>query len=148
MGMPRPAFQIELLVAGPPAEVWARLWDLDRHTAAVPLTTVREQPPAGQSGAGLRQGARFTARTALGPVRLDDDMVVRTWDPPRHAVVDKVGRVLSGRIEVHLRPEGSGTRLRWSQTFGAAWVPDALAGLVSRPVGAAYRRTLVRITRP
>ena len=144
LGMPRPAFEVHLLVPGPPEQVWARLWDLDRHTAAVPLTTVS----AGASSPVLREGARFTARTALGPVRIDDDMLVRSWEPPRHAVVDKVGRLLSGRIEVHLRAEGADTRLRWTQTFGAAWVHDALAGWAARPVRAAYRRTLVRITRP
>ncbi|QFG67545.1 hypothetical protein [Ornithinimicrobium pratense] len=141
--MPRPAFQIELLVAGPPAQVWDRLWDLDRHTAAVPLTTV-----GAGSSPGLRQGARFTARTALGPFRIDDHMLVRSWDPPRHAVLDKVGRVLSGRIEVDLRAEGADTHLCWIQTFGAVGVPDTLAGWAARPVRAAYRRTLAQITRP
>ena len=38
--MPSPDFEIDLLVPGHPEDVWARLWDLDRHTAAVPLTTV------------------------------------------------------------------------------------------------------------
>ena len=158
--MPRPAFEGDLLVAGPPEQVWARLWDLDRHTSAIPLTTVaadlatsgERDAAAAPSPSGLRQDARFTARTALGPVGFDDDMVVRAWDPPRRAVIDKVGRVLTGRIEVHLRPAGPDTQLRWAQTFGAGLgtlrVPGAVAGLAARPVRAAYRQALVRITRP
>lgn len=153
--MPRPAFEVDLLVPGPPEQVWARLWDLDRHTAAIPLTTVTAGPstaidsgPPDPSRSGLRQGARFTARTSLGPVNLDDEMVVRTWDPPRRAVIDKVGRVLTGSIEAQLSPAGPDTRLRWVQTVGAARVPDTLAGLAARPARAAYRWALVRITRP
>lgn len=156
--MPRPAFEVDLLVAGPPEQVWARLWDLDRHTAAIPFTTVAAATSADHDAAatpspsGLRQDARFTARTALGPVGFDDDMVVRAWDPPRRAVIDKVGRVLTGRIEVRLRPAGPDTQLHWTQTFGAGLgtlrVPGALAGLAARPVRAAYRQALVRITRP
>lgn len=153
--MPRPAFEVDLLVPGSPEQVWARLWDLDRHTAAIPLTTVTAGPSAtlatgapDPSPSGLRQGARFTARTSLGPVDLDDEMVVRAWDPPRRAVVDKVGRMLTGSIEVQLHPDGPGTRLRWAQTFRVARVPDTLAGLAARPVRAGYRWALVRITRP
>lgn len=172
--MPRPAFALDLLVPGPPEQVWARLWDLDRHTAAIPFTTVTTVTsattartpttattstttpdpggPADSSRAGLAQGVRFTARTALGPFGLDDDMVVRAWDPPQHAVIEKVGAVLGGTIEIDLRPAGSSTRLRWTQTIearlGRARVPHALAGLAARPVRAAYRRALVRITRP
>lgn len=142
--MPRPAFTIDLLVTGPPHQVWSRLWDLDRHTAAVPLTTVRPRTPSAALGAG----SRFTARTALGPVGVDDDMLVRGWDPPHHAVVDKVGRVLTGTIEVVLEPAGQDTRLRWSQSYGVTRVPDQVVALARPGVRAAYRRALVRITRP
>lgn len=173
--MPLPAFHLDLLVPGPPEQVWARLWDLDRHSAAIPftrVTTVAVSPgsgaradhgspapanhaapaPANDAAPGLAEGVRFTARTALGRLGLDDVMVVRAWDPPRHAVIEKVGAVLGGTIEVNLRPAGPGTRLRWAQTIGArlgtARVPDALAVLAARPVRAAYRRALVRIARP
>lgn len=149
--MPRPAFEIDLLVPGLPEQVWARLWDLRRHTAAIPLTTVTTTTSL-DAGPDLAEGTSFTARTALGPFGLDDDMVVRAWDPPRHAVIDKVGRILTGTIEVDLRPAGPDSRLRWAQSFGAtlgtARVPDALAGLAAGPVRTAYRRALLRIARP
>ena len=95
--MPRPAFELELLVPGAPEEVWARLWALGRHTEAVPLTVVR--------GPALRAGSSFVARTAVGPVGFDDVMEVRAWDPPHRAVVAKVGRVLGGSIEARLVAE-------------------------------------------
>lgn len=135
-----PQFTIDLVVPGRPAEVWERLWDLDRHTAAVPLTTVSGEP--------IGQGARFTARTAVGRLGLDDVMVVRSWEPHRRAVVEKVGRVLRGSIEVTLAPVTDGTLVRWRQTYGATLVPDRLAGLARPAVRAAYRSALRRITAP
>ena len=138
--MPSPAIDIDLLVPGPPEEVWARLWDLDRHTSAVPLTTLH--------GGSLGPGAIFTARTGVGPLGLDDDMAVVQWEPPHRAVVDKTGRVLRGSIEVTLRPAGPDTRLRWHQSYGVTRVPDALARVAAPAVRAAYLLALRRITRP
>jgi len=135
-----PEFTLDLVVVGEPDQVWERLWDLRRHTATVPLTTV--------SGGPLGPGARFTGRTAVGPVGLDDVMVVRAWDPPRHAAVAKVGRVLHGSIEVTLEPVADGTLLRWHQHYGAALVPGRLAALARPVVRAAYLSALRRITAP
>ncbi len=136
--MPRPTFSLELAVAAPPDVVWDRLWDLDRHTAAVPLTTVTGDLPG--------PGARFTGRTAFGPLHLDDHMVVRVWEPPRRAVVEKVGRVLRGEVEVLLETDPAGTRVSWRQSYGAARVPDRLAALARPAVRTAYLLALRRIT--
>ena len=135
-----PQFVIDLVVPGTPAQVWDRLWDLDRHTAAVPLTSV--------TGGPLGEGARFTGRTAVGRAGFDDDMVVRCWDPPRRATVEKVGRVLGGTIEATLEPVADGTLLRWRQTYGAPLLPARLAALARPAVRAAYRSALTRITAP
>ncbi|MFK5634445.1 MULTISPECIES: SRPBCC family protein [unclassified Ornithinimicrobium] len=129
-------FELELHVPDPPDVVWARLWDLDRHTASVPLTRV-----AGRVG----PGERFVARTSVGPLGFDDVMVVRSWEPPRRAVVDKVGRVLAGRIEVDVVPDGPGTVVRWRQEYGAPLVPDRVAALGAPLVRSGYRRSLARI---
>lgn len=144
--MPRPTFTLELLVEGEPEQVWDRLWDLDRHTAAVPLTDVR-----GAGSEPLHEGARFTARTGLGPVGVDDDMVVRLWEPPRHAVIEKVGRVLGGSLEVTLAPvrdQPARTLLRWRQSYSVTRLPDRLTGLARPAVRTAYRIALRRITAP
>jgi carbon monoxide dehydrogenase subunit G len=129
-------FELELHAPDPPDVVWARLWDLDRHTAAVPLTRV-----TGRAGAD----GRFVARTSVGPLGFDDVMVVRTWDPPRRAVVDKVGRVITGGIEVDLVPVGAGTRVRWQQGYAVPLLPDRVAALAAPVVRRGYRRALARI---
>lgn len=134
------SFWFDILVPGPPEQVWLRLWDLDRHTAAIPLTTT--------SGEQLGPGARFTARTGVGPVGFDDDMVVRSWDPPQRAVIDKIGRPLTGNLVATLRPAGADTRIRWEQTYAVTGVPDALAALAAPVVRAAYLRAVRGITRP
>ena len=133
-------FWFDVLVPGAPAQVWERLWDLDRHTAAIPLTTTLGGP--------LGPGAGFVARTRLGPVAVDDEMVVRLWEPHEHAVIEKVGRPLTGQIEVTLRPAGADTRLRWEQRYAVARVPGALAALAAPAVRAAYLRAVRQITRP
>ena len=145
--MRQPRFSFELTVPGGPEQVWARLWNLNRHTAAVPFTSA--------AGGPLGAGVRFAARTGVGRVGFDDVMLVREWDPPHRAVIDKVGRVLTGTIEVTLAPGepqgGTGTPttlVRWSQRYGATKVPDALASLVAPAVRAAYRTAVRRITRP
>ncbi|WP_066638467.1 SRPBCC family protein [Serinicoccus hydrothermalis] len=134
------SFWFDVLVPGPPEQVWGRLWDLERHTAAIPLTTALGGP--------LGPGAGFVARTRLGPVRIDDEMVVREWSPPAHAVVEKVGRPLGGRIEVSLRAAGPDTRVRWEQGYAVTGVPDALAALAAPAVRAAYLRAVRQITAP
>ena len=138
--MPRPSFVIELRMLEPPDVVWARLWDLDRHTVAVPFTRV-----ASVDGHPLAADSEFVARTALGPFGFDDRMVVREWRPTEHAVVEKVGRWLSGTITVDLVRDGDGSRLVWRQSFGARFIPDPAGALVTPMVRAGYRRSLRRI---
>ncbi len=136
----RPRFSIDLIVPGEPADVWRRLWDLDRHTAAVPLTTA--------TGGPLGPGVRFRGRTGVGPLGFDDVMVVRGWEEPRHAVVDKVGPVLRGTIEATLEPVRDGTLLRWRQSFGATFLPDRVVALAGPVVRTGYLGALRRITAP
>lgn len=132
-----PAFRILLDLPAAPELAWDRLWDLDRHTAAVPYTLVA----AGEDGLG--QGARLVARTSLGPFGVDDVMVVRAWNPPRTAEIEKVGRVLRGAIRVDLVAGAhGGTRLVWRQRFSVRGVPRPLAALAVPLVRAGYRAAL------
>ncbi|WP_151525844.1 SRPBCC family protein [Serinicoccus kebangsaanensis] len=134
------SFWFDVLVPGAPALVWERLWDLDRHTAAIPLTRTLGGP--------LGPDAEFVARTGVGPLRVDDRMRVRGWDPPHRAVVEKVGRPLTGRIEVLLRAAGADTRVRWEQEYAVTGVPDAVAALAAPVVRSAYLRAVRQITAP
>ena len=129
-------FALEIACELEPAEAWARLWDLARHTAAIPFTEVRAP------GGGLRAGARFTARTRLGPLGVDDAMRVRSWGPGRRAVIEKSGRPLAGRIEIAVEEADEGCRIVWTQRFGVRGLPR-WALLAARPaVRAGYRRAL------
>ncbi|ROR52943.1 carbon monoxide dehydrogenase subunit G [Luteococcus japonicus] len=137
---PRASFEVTLDSRLTPTELWDRLWDLDRHTAAVPLTRV-----GSSDGSPLREGHRFVARTQLGPVWFDDRMVVETWQPPLVAVVEKTGPILTGTIRARVEAAGLGSRLHWEQEFGARGIPNALAALARGPVASGYARVLQRI---
>ena len=61
------AFTIVREVPLPPAEVFARLTEWERHGEVVPLTTITPRPGG------------FLARTGVGPLGFDDPMDVVTW---------------------------------------------------------------------
>ena len=137
----RSNFVVSVETEHPPAETWARLWDLDRHTAVIPLTTVTPHPPATRLGAE----AGFTGRTALGPLGFDDVMRVERWAPPEFATVVKVGRVVGGRIEVSVVPLRHGSRVTWRQTVQLPWLPARLRwveALAARVMAPGYRRVI------
>lgn len=139
MGTRRPPrISIDIRLGEAPEVVWTRLWNLNRHTAVVPFTTVLSQEP-------LDRGTRFIARTTLGPITIDDRMVVRRWEPPRRATVEKVGPVLFGTIDATIQEEGDGCRLTWEQTYAVRAVPRFLARIFEPVVKRAYRSTLIQI---
>ncbi|MGO1165183.1 MAG: SRPBCC family protein [Janibacter sp.] len=137
-----------------PQAAWSRVWDLDRHTAVIPLTTVALDPPA----VALAAGVGFTGRTALGPFGFDDTMHVDRWVPPTAdaggvAVVVKTSRLVGGRIEMAVAstrdtPFARGSAIRWRQSVHLPWLPAPLRWLESLAVRAAapgYRMVLRRL---
>ncbi|MFW5468725.1 SRPBCC family protein [Knoellia sp. CPCC 206435] len=119
-----------------PEELWRRLAALDEHADPVPLTTTIADP--GPPAAGWR----FTARTALGPLRFDDSMLVEEWDPPRRWRVRKQG-FLKGWAEAEVTPVAGGSRLTWTEELwfelpGLTWLTrragDLLGPLIFGPV--------------
>lgn len=142
-------FVVRLESEHPPAVAWARIWDLERHTATIPLTRVALDAPAVE----LAEGAGFTGRTALGPLGFDDTMRVAQWRPATQdeggvAVVDKTGRLLGGRIEVEVTPSGVGSEVIWRQRVRLPWLPAVLRPLESLAALAAapgYRLVLRRL---
>lgn len=137
-------------MAIPPEVAWARVWDLERHSAVIPLTTVTPDPPATIPA----QGVGFTARTSLGPVGFEDPMRIESWRPPSgdeggHALLGKSGRVVGGRIEVGFAPcAGGGTRITWRQQVELAWLPSSLSWLehlAARAAAPGYRWVLRRL---
>lgn len=85
------------------------LGDLAAYGQFQPLTRIRATPgPVGP-------GWSFVAYTGVGPLSVVDRMVVTEWEPGVHFAIVKVGPVLDGGAEVHLTPEGSGTRVVWRE---------------------------------
>lgn len=148
-------FVVRVETVRQPLEAWERLWDLDRHTVVIPLTTVALDPPATRLGAG----AGFTGRTAVGRVGFDDTMRVVQWRPPTaaeggEAVVEKTSRLLGGRIEVSVAPlrpagpAGAGSQVTWRQTVKLPWLPSSLSVLeriAALVAGPGYRHVLRRL---
>lgn len=138
--MERATFTITLQRNQPPAELWQRLWDLRRHSAAIPLTTVAS--PADQP---LGAGAHFCARTAIGPFGFDDRMVVRQWQPPHLAVIEKIGPLLFGTITVQVISQPAGATLLWLQSYSVAKMPDILTKPTAPLIRRGYLRSLEKI---
>ncbi|WP_446665116.1 SRPBCC family protein [Flexivirga sp. B27] len=103
--------------SAPVARLWQVATDWSGHGRFFPLTTVQVD----SSATGV--GQRLHATTRLGPLHLDDPMVVTRWSPPgeRGCVeLTKLGRVLGGRARLDVEPVGSGSRLRWTTDVGPA----------------------------
>src|SRR5690349_25001471 len=83
-------------VAAPADQAWALLVDWARHDEWMFGTSVHV------TGAGA--GARLAARTAFGPVRFTDTMVVTVWEPPRRCLVRHTGRVVRGEGGFEVEP--------------------------------------------
>lgn len=143
--VPGATFQLRLEVPLPRAVVWERLWDAARHTRFIPLTTV--EPAEGHIA---RTGHRFTAHTGVGPVGVDDVMIVREAATPRQAPwlcrVEKVGRMVHGSITATaLEPRAGTTELVWRQSLRIVGLPRALDPVVAAVARRAYAVTIRRI---
>ena len=117
----------------PADELWARVAALADHADTVPLTTTLADPgdPA--------LGWRFTVRTALGPLRFDDPMVVEAWQAPRRWRIRKTG-TLKGWAEAVVSPYAGGSRLTWTEELWFDGVPGLRA--VTRPLGDIFGRVI------
>ncbi|GIE82458.1 hypothetical protein Aph02nite_84080 [Actinoplanes philippinensis] len=113
-------FTVSRDVRATATETWAALVDWPRHGDWVPLTALRveSERPDGV-------GARFVARTGVGPLAFDDPMTVETWEPPggdapgdspgRCAIV-KHGRVVHGGASFTVTPlPGGHCRVEWTE---------------------------------
>ncbi len=127
-------FEISRSTSLSAVQAWDRLTDWERHSAAIPLTSVTRWP-----GSATGVGSGFTGRTSLGPVGFDDPMEVTFWQPPegdRPGVcrIVKHGRVVVGWAVLVVTPEGSGSTVTWREEadirFGGALLrrPNAIVG--------------------
>lgn len=102
-------FEIARTLPGDPARAFAVLGDLAAYGEFQPLTSITATP--GPIGTGWS----FVARTGLGPLAVVDRMVVTDWRPGEGFAIRKIGPVLDGWAQVHLTPEGEGTRVVWRE---------------------------------
>jgi hypothetical protein len=135
-------------VAAPPDRVWARLVDWPSHARWAPMTTVRvltERPDG--------VGARFVARTGVGPLGFDDPMEVVAWQPPTagspgRCEIRKYGRVVLGSAHFDVSPSPSasqGSSVRWSEDVEVA--PVRLTRPLSPVLALAGRVLFTRVLR-
>lgn len=116
-------FVIRVRTPLPAADSWRRLTDWPAHGRYVPLTTMSVEPP-GPSDVGTV----FTARTALGPLGFDDPMEILEWQPPAgdapgRCRLVKRGRVMLGRAEITVVPDGTGSVATWDEDIVVAHLP-------------------------
>jgi carbon monoxide dehydrogenase subunit G len=129
-----------VLIAAPPAAVWAVLVDWERQAAWMPdVSWIRVV--GSQRGAG----ARLEARTkVLGVPATTDRLVVTTWEPPFRLGIEHAGMV-RGSGEWVLDPVGDRTRFTWSESLRMpAPFLGEVALLAYRPVQRALLRRSMR----
>lgn len=131
------SFTLRLTSTATQERLWSVVTDVARHGDHVPATTVRTD--AGRP----RVGWGFTARTGIGPVRVDDAMVLSVWDPPHRMRAVKVGRVLGGWAEATVdAAEGGGSVLTWRASVVPRGLPRFLGGAADAVAASAYERAL------
>ena len=127
---------------------WALVTDVRNHARWVPLTRI-------DAAATLGLGDGFTAVSGPGAGRgwpgLADRMVVEHLTLPDTAAgvtgvarYRKLGPVLLGTAEVHVRPAGDACTLTWTEDVHLRGLPRGLTAPVLRPVLNAMLRIVVR----
>lgn len=128
------AVTVRRRVAATVDQVWSRVTDVVAHGPHVPLTSITLDEP-------LDLGRTFVARTAVGPLGLDDPMTVTGWSPPPAPAPSlrlvKSGRVLDGWAEIVVRPDEEGAEVTWTEEILPAPAP---LRLLARPADRLTRR--------
>lgn len=107
--MPVPRFEHEVVIARPPAEVFAYLSDL--ANLAEWQGSVREVVP--DEPGPLREGARFTEVRRVAGRRIESKLEVETLAPDRELALRVVSGPMPGSVRHLLEPVGDAkTKLR------------------------------------
>jgi uncharacterized protein YndB with AHSA1/START domain len=130
-------------IDAPPADVWQVVESIERHVDWMADAVAIHFETTQRRGVGTR----FVCETKVGPFRLDDHMVITSWDAGRAIGVDHHG-VVSGRGQFTLTPTAGGTRFTWEEDLRFPWW---LGGRLGELVGgrvvlqAIWRRNLRRL---
>lgn len=140
-------FEIRIDSGLPAPLAWRRILDLRAHTAVIPFTTVTGDT---LDAAALTPGSRFTARTSVGRLGVDDVMVVDGITAPTGtsagcARIHKEGGSIGGSIELTVTPHEGGSRVVWRQDIDVRHVPGLADPVVARVARAVYASTLRKL---
>lgn len=122
--------RVAVTTTAAPVDVWPALADIASHVEwmadAEAITFVTEQ----RQGVGTA----FDCRTKVGPLRLNDRMVVTEWDDGTAIGVHHRG-IVEGEGRFELRPAGNGSEITWTERLA---FPARFGGVVTawlaRPV--------------
>lgn len=129
--------------AADPARLWQAASEFTRHSAYFPFTTVTVT-----GGAGDQVGDTILGTTRIGPITLADPMTITTYYAPHRYAVRKTGSVLTGAVEVQVRPDGDGSEVVWTADVVPAWRWARIAGPVNSVISrAVYQHAVTAMAR-
>lgn len=149
--MNNPWFTVTVVTAHNPSQAFDILTDFTQHSAPGTKVYYTSEQQTGT-------GAAFNARTKLGPLAFDDNMVITDWQPPTSTdagfcYIDKVGPHLSGQAHLRISPHAQGSHIEWREwiTLGpepVRWFSGRIARLLGPLVFRAVVRNLLGKTPP
>lgn len=127
-----------------PEQAWRAVTEWSAHSRHVPFTRVVVTRDAG----GL--GDEFVATTRIGPLVVDDPMVVTGWVPvvdgsTGTCAITKTGRRVLGGARITVTAHPGGAHVEWNEQITLA--PAALGAISGPGVGAAGRLLFGRAVR-
>jgi hypothetical protein len=134
------AIYVSVVIDRPVPEVWAAIEPVERHVDwMADAEAIRFH---GEQTRGV--GTRFICDTKIGPFRLQDEMEIVEWDPPKVMGVRHRGVVTgTGKFTLQ-RSVGGGTLFAWEEDLDFPWwLGGRLGKLVGKPVlQGVWRRNL------
>lgn len=124
------SIDISIDIEHPIGAVWDALSRLDRHVEWMADAERIQFVGDGRSGVGTT----MVVRTAVGPLRTDDVMVVTEWIEGRRISVEHTG-IVEGTGTFELVADGDSTRLLWSEDLQFPWyIGGELAAAAAAPI--------------
>lgn len=136
--------QAHATTAAPVDDAWHLLTDWPVQSRWIPFTKVTND------NATRGAGARFTARTGIGPLGFDDSMELTVWNPPTgqgsgHCHIRKTGRWIRGTATIQVAATSgttSPTTIVWTEDVRIAGVSAAFNSILCALGGILFRRAL------
>jgi carbon monoxide dehydrogenase subunit G len=131
--------RVVVTIAAPPDAVWNILEPVENHVEwmadAESIAFVTEQHRG--------VGTEFDCLTKVGPIRLNDHMVITEWEPGRVMGIEHRG-IVRGRGRFTIDGAGDASRFTWTERLRfPAWMGGPVGEMVAKPVlEAIWRRNL------